>query len=53
MKGEEEVDRWISQFIQELKTTMFLIGASNIEELKDAEVIISGKLAQWMDERAL
>jgi isopentenyl-diphosphate delta-isomerase len=53
MIGQEEVELWLNRFIQELKTTMFLIGAKNIDDLISAEVVYSGKLANWIDERGI
>jgi len=51
MQGEKELELWLDRFIQELKTTMFLIGASNIVELKLADVVLTGKIEQWTIER--
>ena len=39
----EKVEEKINQFTRELKTAMFLVGASNIEELKQKRLIITGK----------
>ncbi|MEX2738687.1 MAG: type 2 isopentenyl-diphosphate Delta-isomerase [Candidatus Wukongarchaeota archaeon] len=36
----------IEEYIRELRTTMFLIGVKNIEELKKASLLITGNLAE-------
>lgn len=42
-ESPEKVEEKINQFTRELKTAMFLVGASDIEELKQKRVIITGK----------
>ena len=41
--GSDKVEETINKFTRELKTAMFLVGASNIEELKQKRLIITGK----------
>lgn len=41
----------ITLFIQELKTAMFLVGATNLEALKSVPLAIVGKTAQWLSAR--
>jgi isopentenyl-diphosphate delta-isomerase len=49
----DEVVKTINYFIRGLKTAMFLTGCSRIDELKDVEVFITGKLKEWMQFRGL
>ncbi|MHA1503598.1 MAG: type 2 isopentenyl-diphosphate Delta-isomerase [Candidatus Heimdallarchaeota archaeon] len=49
--GEIELELWLDRFIQELKTTMFLVGATNIEELIEIDVVLTGKAERWANER--
>lgn len=46
--GPEKVEEKINQFTRELKTAMFLVGASNIEELKQKRLIITGKTRETL-----
>jgi isopentenyl-diphosphate delta-isomerase len=41
----------LEEVLQELKTTMFLVGAKSIDELKTAPAIIVGTTAQWLEAR--
>ncbi|MHA1126134.1 MAG: type 2 isopentenyl-diphosphate Delta-isomerase [Candidatus Heimdallarchaeota archaeon] len=49
--GEKELEKWLDRFIQELKTTMFLVGATDIEDLKLTEVVLTGRAEQWIFDR--
>ena len=44
------IEEKINQFTRELKTAMFLVGASNIEELKQKRLIITGKTREILTE---
>lgn len=48
--GHNYVEEKINQFTHELKTAMFLVGASNIEELKQKRLIITGKTREILNE---
>ena len=41
----------INHFIQEIKTTMFLVGAKNLEILREVPLVIAGKAAEWLSAR--
>ncbi len=41
----------ITLFIQELKTAMFLVGATNLKDLRSVPLAIVGKTAQWLSAR--
>lgn len=47
-KGKEELQYEIEMIVNELKCTMFLTGARNLEELREAPLIIRGPLADWL-----
>ena len=51
LEGEKALELWLDRFIQELKTTMFLVGATDIEELIDIDVVLTGKAERWANER--
>lgn len=42
-EGHECIEKKIEEFNRELKTAMFLVGAQNIEQLKQKRLIITGK----------
>lgn len=50
-KGYESVRKKLSSLINYLKCIMFLVGASSIEDLKKAPVVIYGKTAEWLRAR--
>ena len=49
--GHEEVIKRIERFKDSLKVAMFLVGASNIGELRESNLIIRGKTREWLVER--
>jgi isopentenyl-diphosphate delta-isomerase len=34
-----------------MKVAMYLVGASNLEELKKTDLVITGKTKEWLTER--
>jgi len=50
---EKELLNWLEQFIYELKTTMFLVGAEELEGLQYAPMTVTGKTAEWLIARGL
>lgn len=50
LKSSDEVINVLERMIKELKTTMFLTGCTNIEELKSARYVIKGDLKNWKDQ---
>ncbi|MEN6329483.1 MAG: type 2 isopentenyl-diphosphate Delta-isomerase [Methanobacteriaceae archaeon] len=50
-QGEEALDNYLERFLQELKVAMFLVGASNLEELKKADLVIRGETRDWLSQR--
>ncbi len=52
-KSKNDVKKVLERIIKELKTTMFLIGAKNIDELKKKDIVITGKTREWLLERGI
>lgn len=48
VKGVKETKDALSTLIEELKTTMFLVGATSVHSLAEKPVIITGKTAEWL-----
>ena len=49
--GVEEVKKKLQFMIEELRNTMFLVGADSVQKLKNVPVVINGKLAHWLSMR--
>lgn len=47
----EDIIEYINKFNESLRIAMFLVGANNIEELKNSNLIIKGETKQWLDDR--
>ncbi len=50
-KGSEEVKKVLRFMIEELRNTMFLVGAESVQELKEVPVVVTGKTAEWLRAR--
>ena len=46
--GVKRIRRTLSLLIEELKNAMFLTGAGNLEQLRRAPLVITGKTAEWL-----
>ncbi len=51
VKGAKETEELLSRLISELKTSMFLVGAENLEALAKVPLVISGKTLGWLNIR--
>ena len=51
--SQDSLIDFINKFNDSLRIAMFLVGASNIEELKQARVVIRGKTREWLNERGI
>ncbi len=51
--GYEAVKNKIMKFIEELKVAMYLVGASNISELRKSDLLIMGKTKEWLKSRGI
>jgi isopentenyl-diphosphate delta-isomerase len=48
LRGEDSVERWISDFELELRTVVFLSGVRRAIDLRHARVVITGESRQWL-----
>ncbi len=46
--GAEEVKKKLEFMMEELRNTMFLVGADSIQKLKQVPVIVTGKTVDWL-----
>ena len=51
--SQEELNHFINKFNDSLRIAMFLVGANNIEELKQSKLVIRGKTKEWLNERGI
>ena len=51
--SQEDLNQFIKKFNDSLRIAMFLVGANNIEELKQSKLVISGKTRQWLNDRGI
>jgi len=51
VKGVKETESLLILLIEELRNIMFLVGATNIEQLAGTPIVITGKTAQWLETR--
>ena len=49
--GEQALENFFDKFMREMKVAMFLVGANNLEELRKADLVITGKTREWLTER--
>jgi len=49
--GPKEVKKVLTYMIEELRNTMFLVGAKSINELKSTPAVLTGKTAEWLTMR--
>jgi len=49
--GVEEVKKKLQFTIDELRNTMFLVGADSVQKLKKVPIIVTGKMADWLTMR--
>ena len=52
-EGKKGVEKFIDKLQAELKIAMFLTGSENIEKLKDAKYVLTGKVKDWAEQRKL
>ena len=53
IEGPDAVVARLEKFIEELKVGMYLVGANNLKELKNVDLIIQGKTRDWLQERGV
>ena len=47
----DQILHYINKFAESLRIAMFLVGANNIEQLKNSNLIIKGQTKQWLNDR--
>ncbi|MCS7114341.1 MAG: type 2 isopentenyl-diphosphate Delta-isomerase [Nitrososphaerota archaeon] len=51
IKGAEETEKMLRLLVEELRNTMFLVGAENLQRLRSAPLVVTGKTAEWLKAR--
>ena len=51
--SQKQLNELIDKFNDSLRIAMFLVGAKNIEELKQTDLVIRGKTREWLNERGI
>ena len=51
--SQEQLNEFIKRFNDTLRLAMFLVGANNIEELKNSNLVIRGETREWLNERGI
>jgi len=49
--GAKEVERKLQLMVEELRNTMFLVGADSVQGLKKVPVVITGRMEDWLSMR--
>lgn len=50
LEGEEAVDAWIVQFLEELKVAVFLAGGVGVQDLRSAPRVVLGDTRCWLED---
>jgi isopentenyl-diphosphate delta-isomerase len=48
MHGDAAVEAWITQFLTELRTALFLTGSRGLADLPEKQRVITGTTREWM-----
>ena len=51
--SQDQLNKFIERFNDSLRIAMFLVGANNIDELKQSKLVIRGKTREWLTERGI
>ncbi len=51
VESKEALAEHVDNIIREIKVTMFLVGAKNVEELHKIPVVVLGRTAEWLNRR--
>ncbi len=51
--SHNHIIEFINKFNESLKIAMFLVGASNLEELKKSKLVIRGETKEWLEARGI
>jgi isopentenyl-diphosphate delta-isomerase len=50
-RGEKALRKFLENFLTELKVTMFLSGCRRVKELREAELVVTGRTREWLISR--
>ncbi len=50
LEGDEAVERWIEQFVAELKTVLFLTGSRTLRDLQSRPRVVLGETKTWLEQ---
>ena len=50
-RNTKETEKFLSLLIEELKNVMFLVGARNVQDLKQKSIVLTGKTCRWLRAR--
>ena len=50
LEGDAAVDAWITDFLSELRTVLFLTGSSEVDELRAKPRVITGVTREWISQ---
>ena len=50
-EGQDALNQMVDRFNESLRIAMFLLGVSNLEELKQSNLIIKGETKDWLEAR--
>jgi isopentenyl-diphosphate delta-isomerase len=53
VKGYEDVVEELRRIIEELRTALFLVGAEDIQGLRDCNLLIGGRTREWLEARGI
>lgn len=50
LEGDEAIDAWVEQFLEELRAAVFLCGARSSRELGGLPRVVTGETRRWLDD---
>ncbi|MBN1678242.1 MAG: type 2 isopentenyl-diphosphate Delta-isomerase [Candidatus Thermoplasmatota archaeon] len=50
LEGRDSLEKELQMLIDELKATMFLVGAKDVDELASSKAIVTGRSKEWLDQ---
>ena len=51
--GQEALNEMVDRFNESLRLAMFLVGADNLEDLKNSSLVIKGETKNWLEARGI
>lgn len=51
VEGKEALREHVEDILREFRTVMFLVGAKNVEELRNVPVVVLGRTSEWLSLR--